>query len=205
MNAVGRVMNAVLEALAGSGGPSLVGLVGDSGSGKTTIASEIVRNPAVREAFSDGIVWLTVNHGAKHHLASLMLQLARMIHDEVAGGVGRRPAESVDGTVYVRQATESGNGGKGLKCLVVLDNVWDREVMSKVLETGMWVVISTRSEKLVSGAKETAVIVDELSEVDAESVLRSAVGLPPASRLPDDAITLVELCGRVAMDLAFVF
>ncbi|CAM9675576.1 unnamed protein product [Scytosiphon promiscuus] len=199
-----HVMTAVVEALAGDEEPCLVGLVGGSGSGKTTVASEIVRSPDVRKAFSDGIVWLTVNPGATHRLASLMLQLARMVHEEVAGSVGRRPAESDDGVMYIRRVVEGGNGRKGLKCLVVLDNVWDKEVVSRVLETGMWVVVSTRTEELVTTLEGKAVEVDELSEADAESVLRSAAELPPASRLPDDAFTLVELCGRVAMDVAFV-
>lgn len=46
--------------------------------------------------------------------------------------------------------------------------------------------------------------VGELSEAGAELVLRRAAELPPDVRLPDDAADLSELCGRVAMDLAFV-
>lgn len=76
--------------------------------------------------------------------------------------------------------------------------------MSKLLETGMWVLVSTRDEELVTGAHGEAVGIDELSEGDAESVLKRAAELPPEVRLPDDAVGLIELCGRVAMDLAFV-
>ncbi|CAM9799147.1 unnamed protein product [Ectocarpus sp. 8 AP-2014] len=107
------VMERVFEALTADGGPRLVGLVGDSGSGKTTAASEIVRSNEVRQAFSDGVVWLTVNHGAKDRLPSLMLQLAHMMCEEVGG---RRPATSDDSAAYIKEQMQRGHGGKGLKC-----------------------------------------------------------------------------------------
>lgn len=46
--------------------------------------------------------------------------------------------------------------------------------------------------------------VDQLSEADAESVLRRAAELSPEVCLPNEAVDLIGLCGRVAMDLAFV-
>ncbi|CAN0251388.1 unnamed protein product [Scytosiphon promiscuus] len=199
-----QVLDAVFEGLTGDGGPRLVGLVGDSGSGKTTVASEIVRSTEVRQAFSDGIVWLTVNDAAKGRLPSLMLQLARTVYTNIGGSVGRRPAELDDGVAYVKQCMENGHGGKGLRCLVVADNVWEKEVVSKLLETGMSILLSTRCEELVVGSQGTTVRVDEMSEADAELVLRKAAELPSDVRLPDDAVDLIELCGHVAMDLAFV-
>ncbi|CAM9357053.1 unnamed protein product, partial [Ectocarpus sp. 4 AP-2014] len=181
-----HVMESVFEALTADGGPHLVGLVGDSGSGKTTAASEIVRSNEVRETFSDGIVWLT---------------LAHTVCEEIGG---RRPATSDDGTACIKEQMHRGHGGKGLKCLVVADNVWEKEVVCELLETGTWVLLSTRDEELVTGSDGEVVGVDEMSEVEAESVLRKASELSPETRLPDDAVDLIELCGRVAMDLAFV-
>lgn len=198
-------METVFRALTGATGPRLVGLVGDSGSGKTTAASEIVRSAGVREAFSDGIAWLTVNDHAKGRLSSLVLQLAHMVYEDIEGSVGRAPGESDDGRAYVQQRVARGHqGGRRLKCLVVADNVWGREVVSKLLETGVWILLSTRDEGLVTDVQGEAVGVDQLSEADAESVLRRAAELAPEVRLPDDAVDLIELCGRVVLDLAFV-
>lgn len=161
-------MRAVCDALPGEGGPRLVGLVGESGSGKTTSAAEIVRSTEVREAFSDGIVWLSVNDGATERLRALMMHLARMVYEDIGGSVGRRPAGLDDGAAYIKQRMQSGHGGKGLKCLVVADNVWKEAVISKLLETGMWVLLSTRDEALVRSAEGGVVIgVDELSQEDA--------------------------------------
>ncbi|CAM9897766.1 unnamed protein product [Ectocarpus fasciculatus] len=200
-----QVMATVLDALSGSGKiPCVVALAGYSGSGKTTAAAEIVRSTEVREAFSDGIVWLPVNEGAKESLPSLMLQLARMFHGEIGGSVGRAPSGSDDGATYIKERLEKGYGGKGLNCLVVADNVWEEDVVSKLVETGMWVLLSTRDEAVVQGVRGKAVVVDELSEADAESVLKRAAELSPEARLPDDAVDLIKLCGRVAMDVAFV-
>ncbi|CAM9624682.1 unnamed protein product, partial [Ectocarpus sp. 6 AP-2014] len=199
-----NVTETVFQALNADGGSHLVGLVGDSGAGKTTAASAIVSSTEVREAFSDGIVWLPVNEGALDNLPCLMLQLAQMVFEDIGGSVGRRPSGSDDGLDYVKQQVENGHGSKGLKCLVVADNVWESDVVSQLLETGMWVLLSTRDEELVKRAKGEVVGVDELSEAEAESVLRRAAELSPEARLPDDAMDLIELCGRVAMDLAFV-
>lgn len=199
-----HVMATVLDALNGSSRPCVVALAGYSGSGKTTAATEIVRSTDVRETFSDGIVWLPVNEGAKERLPSLMLQLARMVHGEIGGSVGRAPSGSDAGATYIKEWIEEGHEGKGLKCLVVADNVWEEDVVSELVETGMWVLLSTRDESIVKGARGKTVVVDELSEADAESVLKKAAELSPEARLPDDAVDLIKLCGRAAMDVAFV-
>eukprot|EP00752_Nemacystus_decipiens_P012279 g10885.t1 len=199
-----RVMATVLEALTREGGPPLVGLVGGGGSGKTTAASEIVRSDETRFAFADGIVWLTVNDGAKERLPSLMRRLARRVYEVVGGSVGRPPAPSDDGAAYIKRFVGRGHGGEGSKCLVVADNVWEEEVISKLLETGMSVLVSTRREELVTAAQGEAVRVDELAKDDAMLLLTRAAELSEGEHLPDAAVDLVELCGRVAMDLAFV-
>lgn len=157
-----HVMEKVCEALTGDEGPHLVGLVGDSGAGKTTAAAEIVSCPEVREAFSDGIVWLAVNEGAKRRLPSLMLQLARMVYQDIEGSAGRYPAATDDGVECVKRCMQRGHGGKGLRCLVVADNVWEEEVVSKLLRTGMSVLVSTRNEELVTEPGE-AVRVNQLA------------------------------------------
>ncbi|CAM9267893.1 unnamed protein product [Ectocarpus fasciculatus] len=199
-----HVMDAVSAALISDGGPRLVGLVGRSGSGKTTAASEFVRSTNARKAFSDGVVWLSVNEGAKERLPSLMLQLAGAVFEDIGGCVGNRPVAPADGAAYVKQRVEDGNDGKGLKCLVVADNVWEPEVVSKLLETGMSVLLSTRDQQLVTGAQGQPVGVDELSPADARSVLRGAAEIAPEVPLPADADDLIDLSGRVAMGLAFI-
>ena len=158
-----EVMDTVFKALTGGTRSRLVGLVGHSGSGKTTVASEIVRSTDVREAFSDGIVWLMVNDDAEGRLSSLMLQLASMMYEGIGGSVGSAPIESGNGAAYVKQRMTRGHGGRRMKFPVVADNVWETEVVSKLLETGMWVLLSARDGVLVTDAEGEAVGVGELS------------------------------------------
>lgn len=199
-----QVMEKAFEALTEGGGPRLVGLVGDSGSGKTTAESDIVRSTEVRKAFHDGIVWLSINKGADKRLPSLMMQLARMVFESIGGSVGFPPAISDDGAAYIKQRMEEGHVGKLPKCLVVTDNVWEKEVVLELMETGMWVLISTRTDDLVKGAQGDAAGVNEVSMTNAKSVLRRAAELSPELNLPDEAVDVITLCGYVAMDLAFV-
>lgn len=203
----------VCEGLRRDGRPGVVGIVGGSGSGKTTTASELVRSIEVRGLFPDGIAWLTVNSDAKGRLPSLMLQLARIVHADIGGSVGHAPSDSDDGATYIKEMMTGGwpHGGRRrhagqqqLKCMVVADNVWEAEAVAKLRETGMWVLLTTRREALVTEADGRAVVIDTLSEEDAMSVLREASELPAGARLPDAAVELIELCGRVAMELAFV-
>lgn len=197
-----KVMEVVFEGLRVDDGPQVVGLVGNSGSGKTTAASEIVRCHEILERFSDGVLWLSVNDGAKARLPTVMLQLATMLHD-IGGGLGRPPA-SDHGATYIRGRVNKGRNGRGLRCLVVADNVWEEEVVAELRETGMWVLLTTRTESLVTGVDGETIGIDQLSEEEAEEVLRRASELPSGERLPDAARELIVLCGRVAMELAFV-
>lgn len=64
--------------------------------------------------------------------------------------MGKPPGVSDDGAAYIRHRMGVARGGRSLKCLVVADNVWEEEVVSNLMETGMWVLLSTRDEYLVN-------------------------------------------------------
>lgn len=195
---------AVCEYLCRDQEPQLVGLVGGSGSGKTTAASEIIRSTRVREFF-DGVLWLSVDQGACDRVPLLMQHLAKALHQDVRGSVGRPPAGADDGVAYVRKLVQGGNGGRGgLRCLVVADNVWEREVLWTLRDSGVWVLVTTRDETIVTEAAGEPVVIDQLSEEDARTVLAGASELPAGARLPDAATDVVDLCGRLAIHLAFV-
>ena len=152
-------MDTVCEGLFREEGPHHVGLVGDSGSGKTTAASEIVRSSEVQQFFSDGIVWLSVDKGAKARLPSLMLDLARMVYEDIGGSLGKPPSSTKSGAGYTKDLMDGRHGaGKKLRCLLVADNVWEKKVVSRLRKTGMWVLTTTRDERLVEGGCGEAVV-----------------------------------------------
>ncbi|CAN0303627.1 unnamed protein product, partial [Ascophyllum nodosum] len=199
-----EVMTNIFEGLCIEEGPQVVGVVGDSGAGKTTAVSQIVHSPKAREFFPDGIVWLSVDCGAEDRLSALMMQLALKFYEDIARKVGDRPTSSEDGAAYVKRRMQGDDGGRPLRCLVVADNVWEHEVVSKLRDTGMWVLITTRDVTLVDRAPCKPVVIEGLPSDSAAMVLRRAANLQDDERLPNAAIEVMELCGFMAMDLAFV-
>lgn len=184
--------------------PRVVGLVGLSGAGKTTAASQIVKTAEVLKFFSDGIVWLPGDGGNQSRAPALMLQLAKTVHEDVMGRICRAPAAEEDLAAYVKGRMDARHGGRGLRCLVVADNVCDKDVVAELKRTGMWVLMTTRNIDLVVDAEGEPVQVDELSQEHAVALLLGASRLRLGGYFPGAAGELVELCGRSALDVEFV-
>ena len=213
------VVDRARKILGAEGGPKVAALTGRSGAGKTTSAAAMVgeRGPirpragetedqartrldSVRALFPDGVVWLRVGkgEGAADRLPRLMLELAKSVRDDVMkGGVGA-PDENEDGESYVNKIVSQ----EKLKCLVVADDLWEPSVVEKLRATGMWVLVTTRFPEMVEPNER--VVIDQLTETEAEDVLRRAAELPSGTRLCDDAMKVLKICGRVAMDTSFV-
>eukprot|EP00752_Nemacystus_decipiens_P003237 g2995.t1 len=216
------VVGRVCQILGGDGGPRVVALTGRSGAGKTTAAAAMVgeqgpirlhkgetedeartRLSRVRALFPHGVVWLRVGkgEGAADRLPSLMFSLAQALYKNVMGKGVNPPAVGENGESYVKKVVSQ----ESLRCLVVADDVWEAQVMEKLRETGMWVLLTTRVAEVVEPNER--VVVDQLTEVEAEDVLRGAARLrrePLGERLCDDAMEVLDICGYVAMDIAFV-
>ncbi|CAM9378410.1 unnamed protein product, partial [Hapterophycus canaliculatus] len=212
-------MDRVCDILGGDGTPTLVALTGRSGSGKTTAAAAMVgeRGPIrpragetedqartrldrVRTLFPQGVVWLRVGKGEGNsdRLPALMRKLAKAFHEGVMKRSVRAPMLDDDGDNYVKEIVSQEN----LRCLVVADDVWEPDVVEKLRNTGVWVLLTTRDASIVE--PHEIVVLDELTATEAEGVLRGAARLPLDERLNDDAAEILEICGHVAMDIAFV-
>lgn len=216
------VMDKVYEILGGDGGPAVAALTGRSGAGKTTAAAAMVgerqgpirpragetedqtrtRLDRVRARFSDGVVWLRVGkgEGVADRLPPLMHKLAKALHEDVMDQHVDSPEVGEDGASYVKRIVEL----KRKRCLVVADDVWEEEVVQKLRETGLWVLLTTRTGPKVGVEPNERVVVDKLNAAEAEDVLRGAARLPPGQRLCDAAADVLEMCGFTAMDIAFV-
>ncbi|CAM9976496.1 unnamed protein product [Ectocarpus sp. 13 AM-2016] len=212
------VEDSVCDILGVDGGPVVAALIGRSGAGKTTAAAAIVgkrqgsirprvgetedhartRLLRLRARFSDGVIWLRVGkgEGAADRLPRLMLNLAKRVGKMIEGV--RDPETGEAGESYVKKIVEL----KRKRCLVVADDVWEAEVVEKLRETGMWVLLTTRFSKMVEPCEQ--VFIDRLGEMDSKNVLRGAANLPPDGRLYDDAMKVLEICDYTAMDIAYV-
>lgn len=214
-----RVLTETVERLcSGRKTPRVVALVGGSGSGKTTIASEIVRSATVRNFFSGGIVWLRVGVGGKTRMPSLMQRLADRVAERGFGGTldGGMPMASEDPTSYIKRRVRDDRGRQGsLRYLVVADDVRESEVVTKLAQTGLWVLLTTRNssvgnKSLVGGVRGGIITTVEMVKVggmskeEADLLLRRSAEVPLKAELPDAAQEITELCYRTAMDVSFV-
>eukprot|EP00752_Nemacystus_decipiens_P006434 g5796.t1 len=204
--------------------PAVAALTGRSGAGKSTAAADMVRNRKVdirglddetedqartrmdrlermRARFSDGVVYLRVGkgEGAADRLPDLMRKLAKALHEDVMKKIVGAPKAGEKGESYVKKMLTQ----KKKRCLVVADDVWEPQVIAKLKETGMFVLLTTRFPEIVE--PDEVVDVDQLTPAEAEDVLRGAAELPPGQRLCDAAMEVLDdICGFVAMDIAFV-
>ena len=145
-----RIVQDLYDRLCRERSPTLVALVGESGSGKTTMGVEFVMDRRVQNFFSDGIIWLSVDHGNTDRLPSLMEHLTRMVDKKYFGKGSPNLIYRDSGTEHIKRYIEQGRQGQGLKFLVVAENVWDPEVVRELRKTGMWILINTRDKTIMA-------------------------------------------------------
>lgn len=204
--------------------PWMVGLVGRSGSGKSTAAALVVgdgmkvlrpqhgetheqalaRLHRVRALFPDGVAWLRVGRDAEERLPGLMQDLAKTVYEDVLDSRGYPPGQSPidpkNGVAYVQHAmAEGGQGQAGLQCLLVADDVWQSEVLEELRKTGMRVLLTTRDPTLVTGAGGKVIVCEKLRKEEAKALLTSAAELPEGACLPNAAHSVLDLCDYMPM------
>lgn len=123
-------------------------LLGVGGGGKTVLASSIVRHEAVRKHFRHGVFWIRVGPGGKDQLNALFQGLSREVGAAPVDTPQRVPygSNSLDETVqHLSVFARSSNAPR----LVVLDDVWEREVVDTLLPTGLALLVTARDRSVV--------------------------------------------------------
>ncbi|CAB1116775.1 unnamed protein product [Ectocarpus sp. CCAP 1310/34] len=206
-----HVVARVCEYFDSANSPWMVALVGRSGAGKTSTASEMALHYHLRERFPDGIVWMRCGQGAADsaRLARQMFILATWVHEDVENKLGISPSAAVaaaEGTAaaYIKTRMEQGNAGRGLKCLVVADDVWEPEVLDMLRQSGMKALITSRDYELTEASGGKAVVMDHVTEEEGMLILQKAAKLRSGESPPNEARKILDLCNYVAMELNFV-
>ena len=119
-------------------------LTGIGGGGKSVLASAVVRSKEVREHFRQGIFWVRVGRGGKHQLQALLEGLAREASPTI-----RDRFNSVDDVIKHLTLVVAEDSGPRL---VVLDDVWEREVVDTLQATGLQLLVTTRRSSVVAVA-----------------------------------------------------
>ena len=157
------------------------------GSGKSVLAAAAARDPRVRDAFPDGRFWLEL--GPDPPLLQLQASLAAALGDSA-------PITDVpQGRAQLSRLLAE------RRCLLVLDNVWDRTDLSAFAVAGPMgrVLVTTRDAAAVPGG--TGILLDELAPAAALQLLAGWTATP-ARQLPAEAALVAQECGYLPLALA---
>ncbi|CAM9971540.1 unnamed protein product [Ectocarpus sp. 8 AP-2014] len=177
-------------------------VVGMGGGGKSVLASAVVRKPSVREHFRGGIFWVRVGRGAKNSLLALLQGLAREM--------GAAPTDSphavphvLDSLEQVQQHLAAVASTSTSPRLVVLDDVWEREVVDAFVPLGFKVLLTTRDRSVV-GVPAGRLELGDMTEEEALELLRKTSGAvgQPGDDVRTKMTKVVALCGHLPLVLA---
>ncbi|CAM9419352.1 unnamed protein product [Scytosiphon promiscuus] len=177
-------------------------VVGMGGGGKTVLASAVVRKSSVREHFQGGVFWIRVGKGGKNNLPSLLQGLAREM--------GAAPTDTPHGLPQVFHTLKQAErhlitvaSKETSRRLVVLDDVWEREVVDTVLVLGLKVLVTTRDRSVVSALGGYLEVGDMTQDEAMQLLLKTSftVGQPGEEARAQMAKVFAR-CGRLPMVLA---
>lgn len=165
-------------------------LAGMGGAGKSILASAVVRDETVREHFHAGMFWLRVGRNAKDHLHELLQTLVFRV--AATSGNPAPQFETLEETTrYLKKVNADGASPR----LIVLDDVWEVEVVDALQLTGIKLLVTTRDRSVVSTRGE-CVEVGDMDDDEALEVLRvgcEASVLPTTEALQVNGCRLVRI------------
>jgi hypothetical protein len=170
-----------------------VGVQGMGGIGKTVLAAALARDVEIRQAFSDGIYWLTI--GQNPNLLDLQNRLLSRLTGSKEMVTTEREAKDA-----LREALE------GRSALVVVDDAWtiDHADAFSVAALPARLIITTRNQEVLVGLGAEEHRVDVLSSSDALKMLAEWVGEKSPDKLPAEAAEVAKECGYLPLALAMV-
>ena len=159
-----------------TGQSSAVGVQGMGGIGKTVLAAALAHDSELRQAFPDGMYWLTV--GQKPNLLDLQNKLLRQLTEPKQALTTEEEAKDA-----LRDALE------GRRALLVLDDVWSVDHADAFLVDAppARLLITTRNNEVLVGLGAEEHRVDVLTLNDALRVLAEWTVEEHPDQLPPEA------------------
>jgi WD40 repeat protein len=166
-----------------------VGVHGMGGIGKSVLAAALARDRKVREAFPDGIVWVSV--GTSPDVPALQ----RRVHRDL-GGDGAFETEH-EGKAALKELLA------GRAVLLILDDIWQRAVVDwfDVLGPRCRALLTTRDAGVLRAFGGTPHLVELLSEQEAQDLLALSSGIP-SDGLPGESAEIIGECGHLPLAVA---
>src|SRR5271165_2613313 len=176
-----------------TGQSSAVGIHGMGGVGKTVLAAALARDSEVRQAFPDGIFWITI--GQRPDLLALQNQLLRQLTGSKETLTTEHEAKDA-----LCEALE------GRSALLVADDAWtiDHAYAFSVTTPPARLLITTRNNEMLFGLGAEEHRVEALSLNDALKMLAEWVGQKSVDKLPPEATEVAKECGYLPLALAMI-
>jgi WD40 repeat protein len=170
---------------------AVTALEGMGGVGKTVLAQALFKDAVVREAFPDGLVWITVGRDPTHDIAARLREITAVL-----GGASdeRVTPETLFRTTIAERAA-----------LIVLDDIWSKADLDPFLAESprSRYLFTTRDSSIARFSDAREYTVDPLDAPQARELLTRWVGLAPA-QLPPVADDILRECGRLPLALSTV-
>ncbi|MDD4890979.1 MAG: NB-ARC domain-containing protein, partial [Phycisphaerae bacterium] len=171
--------------------PGIVGVWGMGGIGKTVLANAVARHPQIRQAFGDGVYWLTL--GQRPHIRQLQRGLAVQL------GGDNQITDRLSGKEQLRLLLAD------RAILIILDDCWQRDHADAFNVAGprCRILLTTRDVGLVAAlaGRTNHYRVDLPTLVEARAILGNAADVPPEG-LPPETRPIIKECGRLPLALA---
>jgi WD40 repeat protein len=175
----------------GSRAIALTAIVGMGGIGKTVLAQALFKDEVVRQAFPDGLIWITVGREANYDLTARMREITREL------GVATDDAISPE-TQYKTAIAQKA-------VLLVLDDIWSKADLDPYLAESprSRFLFTTRDASIgrFSSAREQQI--DVLDAQQSRELLALWAGLD-VTQLPAAAEDVLRECGSLPLALSTV-
>lgn len=148
--------------------PPVLAAGDEGGRGKSLVAAAVVRDPEVRAAWPDGIVWLSISPMAEP--CAVQAALARALALAWPGCI-----DSAGGRAWLAEALA------GRRILVVLDDVADMAVLQALPREALGLLVVTRDRAVAESLGARLVAVPDLTPAEADRILDALPGADPAA------------------------
>ncbi|CAM9733325.1 unnamed protein product [Scytosiphon promiscuus] len=187
-------------------------LTGMGGAGKSVIASAVVRDKRIRRHFTDGVLWLDQEPG-EYNEDIFLLELKKLAQqfEEVVLSRHYRQGRDVQYNMGDLTSVSRAQGlfqmwqkKYGLRCLLVVDNTWNVQILEAVSLMGFQILATTRKGASIPASPGWRLYaVPRMDKDTSLRVLQSCSGAPCA--VPrEPALEVADACAFLPLALAVI-
>ena len=172
---------------------AVTAVAGMGGIGKTVLTIALCRDATVRDAFPDGIAWITIGREWDGDFVPRMREVAKALGEDLA---------AYDNPMACQ--TQYRNLLRDKAALVVIDDVWNIQHLEQLLVEAprSRFLFTTRDKTIVRAKTDRYYAADVLSTDEARDLLALWANVETEKLPPAESASIIEACGGLALALA---